>query len=34
MGIKMDQLKQLGDLKAQDVLTEEEFEARKRNILG
>ncbi|QES47237.1 hypothetical protein DEJ50_04715 [Streptomyces venezuelae] len=34
MTVKMDQLKQLGDLKAQGVLTEEEFEAQKRKILG
>ena len=31
---RIDQLKQLGDLKAQGVLTEEEFEAQKRRILG
>jgi hypothetical protein len=31
---KIDQLKQLGDLKAQGVLTEEEFEAQKRRLLG
>ena len=34
MTAKMDQLKQLGDLKAQGVLTEEEFAAQKRQILG
>ncbi|MFI6488787.1 SHOCT domain-containing protein [Streptomyces sp. NPDC050564] len=34
MTLKMDQLKQLGDLKAQGVLTEEEFEAQKRRILA
>ena len=28
------QLKDLGDLKAQGVLTEEEFEAQKRRVLG
>jgi hypothetical protein len=28
------QLKDLGDLKAQGVLTEAEFEAQKRRILG
>ena len=28
------QLKDLGDLKAQGVLTQEEFEAQKRRILG
>lgn len=28
------QLKDLGDLKAQGVLTEEEFEAQKRRLLG
>ena len=31
---KIDQLKQLGDLKAQGVLTDEEFEAQKRQLLG
>ncbi|QNP63064.1 SHOCT domain-containing protein [Streptomyces genisteinicus] len=31
---KIDQLKQLGDLKAQGVLTEEEFAAQKARILG
>jgi hypothetical protein len=31
---KIDQLKQLGDLKAQGVLSEEEFEAQKRRLLG
>ena len=34
MTVKMDQLKQLGDLKAQGVLTEDEFEAQKRRILA
>lgn len=34
MTVKMDQLKQLGDLKAQGVLTEEEFAAQKRRILA
>ncbi|WP_406176205.1 SHOCT domain-containing protein [Streptomyces sp. NBC_00996] len=34
MTVKMDQLKQLGDLKAQGVLTEEEFEEQKRRILA
>ncbi|MGW0554191.1 SHOCT domain-containing protein [Streptomyces sp. NPDC002926] len=34
MSSKIDQLKQLGDLKAQGVLTEEEFAAEKRKILG
>ncbi|MFE7275152.1 SHOCT domain-containing protein [Streptomyces sp. NPDC057623] len=34
MTTKIDQLKQLGDLKAQGVLTDEEFEAQKRRILG
>ncbi|WP_327326806.1 SHOCT domain-containing protein [Streptomyces sp. NBC_01210] len=34
MSNKIDQLKQLGDLKAQGVLTEEEFAAEKRKILG
>ncbi|MGW1490399.1 MULTISPECIES: SHOCT domain-containing protein [unclassified Streptomyces] len=34
MTAKMDQLKQLGDLKAQGVLTEEEFAAQKAKILG
>ena len=34
MSDKIDQLKQLGDLKAQGVLTDEEFEAQKRKILG
>ena len=31
---KMEQLKQLGDLKAQGVLTDAEFEEQKRRILG
>ncbi|MET7711922.1 SHOCT domain-containing protein [Streptomyces sp. NPDC005407] len=31
---KIDQLKQLTDLKAQGALTEEEFAAQKRQILG
>ncbi|WP_326655448.1 MULTISPECIES: SHOCT domain-containing protein [unclassified Streptomyces] len=34
MSSKIDQLGQLGDLKAQGVLTEEEFAAEKRKILG
>jgi hypothetical protein len=34
MDAKIDQLKQLGELKTQGVLTEEEFEAQKRRILG
>ncbi|MFI9797477.1 SHOCT domain-containing protein [Streptomyces sp. NPDC052302] len=34
MTTKIDQLKQLGDLKAQGVLSEEEFEAQKRRILA
>jgi hypothetical protein len=34
MTSKIDQLKQLGDLKAQGVLTGEEFEAQKRRVLG
>ncbi|RZB19093.1 SHOCT domain-containing protein [Streptomyces sp. F001] len=34
MTSKIDQLKQLADLKAQGVLTEEEFEAQKRRILA
>ncbi|MER6098568.1 SHOCT domain-containing protein [Streptomyces sp. NPDC001728] len=34
MGSKIDQLKQLGELKEQGVLTAEEFEAQKRRILG
>lgn len=34
MTTKIDQLKQLGDLKAQGVLTDEEFEAQKRRILA
>ena len=33
MGSKIDQLKQLGELKAQGVLTEAEFEEQKRRIL-
>ncbi|WP_405782532.1 SHOCT domain-containing protein [Streptomyces sp. NBC_01378] len=33
MTSKIDQLKQLGDLKAQGVLTESEFEEQKRRIL-
>ncbi|MCZ0985908.1 SHOCT domain-containing protein [Streptomyces diastatochromogenes] len=31
---RIDQLKQLADLKAQNVLTEEEFESQKRLLLG
>ena len=31
---KLDQLKQLGELKAQGVLTEAEFEQQKARILG
>ncbi|MGW7253747.1 SHOCT domain-containing protein [Streptomyces sp. NPDC054834] len=34
MADKIDQLKQLADLKAQGVLTKEEFEAQKRRVLG
>ncbi|MGW7045341.1 SHOCT domain-containing protein [Streptomyces avermitilis] len=34
MSSKIDQLKQLGELKAQGVLTEAEFEEQKRRILS
>jgi len=34
MTSKIEQLKQLGDLKAQGVLTEAEFEDQKRKLLG
>lgn len=34
MSSKIDQLKELGELKAQGVLTDEEFEAQKRRVLG
>jgi hypothetical protein len=34
MGAKLAQLEQLGHLKAQGILTEAEFEAQKRNLLG
>jgi Short C-terminal domain len=34
MSSKLDQLKQLGELKAQGVLTEAEFERQKSRILG
>lgn len=34
MSARIDQLKQLGDLKNQGVLTEAEFEAQKARILG
>ena len=34
MDEKLDQLKQLGELKAQGVLTEQEFEVQKQRILG
>ena len=34
MSSKLDQLKQLGDLKAQGVLSEAEFEAQKARILA
>ncbi|MFE1229875.1 SHOCT domain-containing protein [Streptomyces sp. NPDC059442] len=34
MGDKLDQLKQLGELKAQGILTEAEFEEQKRRLLA
>jgi hypothetical protein len=34
MSQRIEQLKQLGELKAQGVLTDEEFEEQKRRILG
>ncbi|MGW4435630.1 SHOCT domain-containing protein [Streptomyces sp. NPDC004596] len=34
MTTKIDQLKQLADLKSQGVLTDEEFEAQKRRLLS
>ncbi|MEU8652557.1 SHOCT domain-containing protein [Streptomyces sp. NPDC048737] len=34
MASKIEQLKQLGDLKAQEVLTESEFEKQKRRLLA
>ncbi|MFD5542147.1 SHOCT domain-containing protein [Streptomyces sp. NPDC127079] len=34
MSARIDQLKQLGDLKAQGILTEEEFAEQKRRLLG
>lgn len=34
MSSKIEQLKQLGELKDQGVLTEAEFEEQKRRILG
>ncbi|MER6348881.1 SHOCT domain-containing protein [Streptomyces sp. NPDC001595] len=34
MSHKIDQLKQLADLKAQGVLSDEEFESQKRRLLG
>ncbi|KUN29951.1 hypothetical protein AQJ23_04260 [Streptomyces antibioticus] len=34
MTTKIDQLKQLADLKAQGILTDEEMQAQKRQILG
>ncbi|MFF9012076.1 SHOCT domain-containing protein [Streptomyces sp. NPDC014870] len=34
MSTKIEQLKQLGELKAQGVLTESEFETQKRALLG
>ncbi|MGW7363438.1 SHOCT domain-containing protein [Streptomyces sp. NPDC054841] len=34
MGNKIDKLKELGELKAQGILTEEEFAAEKRKVLG
>lgn len=34
MSARIDQLKQLGELKVQGVLTEAEFEEQKRRILG
>ncbi|MFD8999384.1 SHOCT domain-containing protein [Streptomyces sp. NPDC059582] len=34
MSIKIDQLKELGDLKAEGALTEAEFAEQKRRILG
>jgi hypothetical protein len=33
-GSTIDQLKELGELKAQGILTEEEFEAQKAKLLG
>jgi Short C-terminal domain len=33
-GSRIDQLKELGELKAQGVLTDQEFEAEKARILG
>lgn len=34
MGTKLAQLQQLGELKAQGILTDEEFDAQKTKILG
>ena len=34
MSTKIEQLKQLGDLKAQGLLTDEEFAAEKAKLLG
>ena len=34
MGRKIDELKELGDLRDRGALTEEEFEARKKRILA
>jgi hypothetical protein len=34
MDVKLAQLKQLGDLKAQGVLTQAEFDAQKQQLLG
>jgi hypothetical protein len=34
MDSKLLQLRQLGELKTQGILTDEEFEAQKRKILG
>lgn len=34
MTSKIDQLKQLADLKSQGILTDEEFEAQKRRLLS
>ncbi|MET9624349.1 SHOCT domain-containing protein [Streptomyces sp. NPDC006464] len=34
MGDKLDQLKQLGELKAQGILTDAEFEEQKRRLLA
>jgi hypothetical protein len=34
MSVRLEHLRQLGELKAQSVLTDAEFDAQKRTVLG